>query len=54
MIEVTKLDMAVEQLEDSLKDYFSGRFFSAIVLAGAAETLFAGYVLKQKMEPAWS
>ena len=54
MIEVTKLTMAVEQLEDSLKAYFGGRYHSAIVLAGAAEQLFAGYVLKQQMEPAWS
>lgn len=53
MIEVSKLTMAVEQLEDSLKTYFGGRYHSAIVLAGAAEQLFAAYVLKQNMEPAW-
>ena len=46
--------MAVEQLEDALKAYFDGRFHSAIVLAGAAEQLFAGHVLKHGMEPAWS
>lgn len=54
MFEVSKLAMAVEQLDDSLKAYFDGRYHSAIVLAGAAEQLFAGYVLKQNMEPAWS
>jgi hypothetical protein len=54
MKEVHKLDMAVEQLEDALKVYFEGRFHSAIVLAGAAEQLLAGHVLKNKMKPAWS
>ena len=54
MIEVPKLAMAVEQLEDSLKAYFERRYHSAIVLAGAAEQLFAGYVLKERMEPAWT
>jgi hypothetical protein len=54
MQQVKKLDMAVEQLEDALTAYFNGRFHSAIVLAGAAEQLFAGYVLKHGMKPAWS
>lgn len=54
MQQVQKLTMAVEQLEDALAAYFSGRFHSAIVLAGAAEQLFAGYVLKHDMKPAWS
>ena len=54
MKEVKKLDMAVEQLEDALKAYFDGRYHSATVLAGAAEQLFAGHLLKHKQEPAWT
>lgn len=54
MQEVKKLDMAVQQLEDALKSYFAGRYHSAIVLAGAAEQLLAGYVLKHRLEPSWS
>jgi hypothetical protein len=54
MRQVQKLDIAVEQLEDALKAYFDGRFHSAIVLAGAAEQLLGGYVLKHRLTPAWS
>lgn len=54
MRQVQKLDIAAEQLEDALKAYFDGRFHSAIVLAGAAEQLLAGYVLKHGLTPAWS
>lgn len=54
MKEVRKLDMAVEQLEDALQAYFDGRFHSATVLAGAAEQLFAGYLLKNEQQPAWA
>jgi len=54
MKEIKKLDMAVEQLEDALKAYFDGRYHSATVLAGAAEQLFAGYLLSHKQEPAWT
>lgn len=54
MQEVKKLDMTVEQLEDALKAYFDGRYHSATILAGAAEQLFEGYLLKHKQEPAWT
>lgn len=51
--EIQKLDIAFEQLEDALDAYFKGRFHSAIVLAGAAEQLLAGYVQKHGQTPAW-
>jgi len=51
--QIEKLQIASEQLEDALSAYFSGRFFSALVLASAAETLFAGYVMKHGETPAW-
>jgi hypothetical protein len=54
MKQVEKLDMAIEQLEDALKAYFDERYHSAIVLAGAAEQLFAGYVMKHGQVHAWS
>ena len=54
MRQVQKLDIAVEQLEDALRAYFDGRFHSAMVLAGAAEQLLAGYVRKHGLTPAWS
>lgn len=54
MRQVQKLDIAVEQLEDALKAYFEGHFHSAVVLAGAAEQLLAGYVSKHGLTPAWS
>ncbi len=53
MREAKKLDIAVEELEDALKAYFDARYHSAIVLAGAAEQLLAGYLLKNNQEPAW-
>ena len=45
--------MAVEQLEDALKAYFDRHFYSAIVLAGAAEQLLAGYVMKHGLTPSF-
>lgn len=54
MQEVRKIDMAVQQLEDSLQAYFNGRYHSALVLAAAAEQLFAGYMHLHKIEPAFS
>jgi hypothetical protein len=51
MKQVEKLSMAVEQLEDALLAYFDRRFHSAIVLAGAAEQLLAGYVMKHGLTP---
>jgi hypothetical protein len=51
--EVEKLQIALEQLEDALHSYFAGRFHSAIVLAGAAEQLLGGYVLKHGQTPSW-
>lgn len=53
MKRVRKIDMAVEQLEDALAAYYADRFHSATVLAGAAEQLLRGYVLKHKGTPAW-
>ena len=54
MQEVKKIDMAVEQLEDGLQAYFNGRYHSALVLAAAAEQLFAGYMHLHRIEPAFS
>ena len=54
MQEVKKIDMAVQQLEDALQAYFNGRYHSALVLAAAAEQLFAGYMHLHKVEPAFS
>jgi hypothetical protein len=51
--EVEKLQIAIEQLEDALEAYFTGRFHSAIVLAGASEQLLAGYLLKYGQTPSW-
>ncbi len=51
--EVEKLQIATEQLEDALEAYFADRFHSAIVLAGASEQLFAGYLLKFGQTPSW-
>ncbi|MDI1236065.1 MAG: hypothetical protein PSV26_01120 [Polaromonas sp.] len=53
MQKIQKIDIALEQLEDALEAYFKGRHHSATVLAGAAEQLFAGYMLKCGLEPAW-
>lgn len=50
---VQKIDIAVEQLADALEVYFKGHFHSATVLAGAAEQLFAGYLLKHGLTPTW-
>jgi hypothetical protein len=52
--EIRKIDMAVQQLEDALQAYFNGRYHSALVLAAAAEQLFAGYMHLHKIEPAFS
>ena len=54
MEQIQKIDIAVQQLEDALSAYFGGRYHSATVLAGAAEQLLAGYVLKKGLKPAWS
>lgn len=54
MQEVRKIDMAVQQLEDALEAYFDGRYHSALVLAAAAEQLFAGYMHLHKIEPSFS
>ena len=54
MQEVRKIDMAVQQLEDAFQAYFNGRYHSALVLAAAAEQLFAGYMHLHKLEPAFS
>ena len=54
MQRVQKINMAVEELEDALETYFNGRYHSATVLAGAAEQLFAGYLHKYKLNPAWN
>ena len=53
MKNVEKIDIAVEQLQDALTAYFDRRYFSAMVLAGAAEQLFAGYLHKHKITPTW-
>ena len=53
MAPTTKLIIAAEQLEDALQAFFNGRYHSAIVLAGAAEQLLAGYMLKHGLSPAW-
>lgn len=52
MREAQRLEIAVERVEDALKAHFDGRFHSAIVLAGAAEQLLAGYVAKHGLTPA--
>jgi hypothetical protein len=46
--------MAFEQLQDALEAYFKSRYHSAIVLAAAAEQLFAGYLLKHGLQPAYT
>jgi HEPN domain-containing protein len=51
MQSIRKIDMAMEQLEDALEAYFRGHYHSATVLAGAAEQLFAGYLLKYGLNP---
>jgi hypothetical protein len=53
-ITTTKLEIAVEQLTDALRAYYEHRYFSAIVLAGAAEQLLAGYVQKHGLTPTWA
>ena len=53
MQKVQKVDMAFEQLSDALDAYFAGRFHSAIVLGAAAEQLFAGYLHKYGLKPAY-
>jgi len=54
MQEVKKIDMAFQQLEDALTAYFNDRYHSALVLAAAAEQLFAGYMHLHKLEPAFT
>ena len=54
MQEVRKIDMAIQKLEDALRAYFDGRHHSALVLAAAAEQLFAGYMHSHKIMPAFS
>ena len=54
MQKIRKIDMAVQQLEDALQAYFDGRYHSALVLAAAAEQLFAGYMHLHEIEPAFS
>jgi hypothetical protein len=51
--QIEKIQIASEQLEDALSAYFAGRFHSALVLASAAEQLYAGYVMKHGETPAW-
>lgn len=51
--QIEKIQIASEQLEDALSAYFAGRFHSALVLASAAEQLFAGYAIKHGETPAW-
>ena len=53
MEKVQKIDMAIQELEDALEAYFKGRHHSALVLAAAAEQLFAGYLLKYEITPAY-
>jgi hypothetical protein len=53
MRKAQKIDMAFEQLTDALDAYFAGRFHSAIVLGAAAEQLFAGYLYKYGLKPAY-
>jgi hypothetical protein len=48
------LDIAIEQLRDALDKYVEGHFYSAIVLAGAAEQLLAGHLLKDGLTPSFS
>jgi hypothetical protein len=50
---IAKIDIGVEQLEDALKAYYDQRYFSAIVLAGAAEQLLGGYVMKHGLKPSF-
>ena len=54
MQEIKKIDMAFQQLEDALAAYFNGRYHSALVLAAAAEQLFAGYMHLHELEPAFT
>ncbi|VWX34069.1 conserved hypothetical protein [Limnobacter sp. 130] len=54
MQEVKKIDMALQQLEDALAAYFGGRYYSALVLAAAAEQLFGGYLHLHGINPAFS
>jgi hypothetical protein len=51
---VQKIHIAVEQLEDALEAWFNARYHSAIVLAGAAEQLFGGYLMKHGIEPTYA
>jgi hypothetical protein len=53
MRKIQKIDIAFEQLGDALEAYFAGRFHSALVLAAAAEQLFAGYLYKYGLTPAY-
>ena len=54
MQEFKKIDMAFQQLEDALAAYFTGRYHSALVLAAAAEQLFAGYMHLHGLEPTFT
>lgn len=51
--DVEKRDIGIEQLDDSMKLYFDDHYHSAIVLAGAAEQLLAGYIMKHGGTPEW-
>jgi hypothetical protein len=53
MSPIDKLELAVQELDDALRCYFERRHHSALVLAAAAEQLFAGYVIKHGGTPAW-
>ena len=53
MQKVEKVDMAFQQLEDALIAYFAGRYHTALVLAAAAEQLYAGYIHLHGLESAF-
>jgi aspartate/methionine/tyrosine aminotransferase len=49
--EVEKMTMGIQQLEDALLRYYEERYHSAIVLAGAAEQLFAATCISMARSP---
>ena len=48
---VQKLDIAIEFIDDAIRLYDGKRYFSALHLAGAAEEIFAAYIVESGLEP---
>jgi len=46
-VEIRKVDLAKEQLEDAIDLFLAGKRFSVITLAGAADGIFAGLLKKR-------